>query len=71
MNKEILNQPQVSGKGVHNRTMNKEILKQIPKLPQRSDATFDQLQDLMAVATRLGMYDAADIIQILLTRHNL
>lgn len=51
--------------------MNKEILKQIPKLPQRQDATFDQLQDLMAVANRLGMYDAADIIRILLTRHNL
>ena len=38
-------------------------LHQIPQLPQRQDSTLDQLQDLHAVANRLGMYDAADIVK--------
>ena len=38
-------------------------LKQIPELTQRQDSTVEQLQDLKTVATRLGMYDAADVIQ--------
>jgi hypothetical protein len=41
-------------------------LKQIPKLPQRQDATTDQLQDLRLVANRLGMYDAADYLRTVL-----
>lgn len=32
----------------------------IPELPQRQDSLIDQLEDLVATATRLGMYDAAD-----------
>lgn len=35
-------------------------LDQIPQLPQRQDSLADQLHDLHIVATRLGMYDAAD-----------
>jgi hypothetical protein len=37
--------------------------KVIPKLPQRQDALADQLIDLIFVANRLGMYDAADFIK--------
>ncbi len=44
----------------------KRVLKDIPQLPQRQDATNDQLRDLRAVANRLGMYDAADLIRIML-----
>lgn len=35
---------------------------QIPQQPQRQDSLRDQLRDLHMVATRLGMYDAADFI---------
>jgi len=35
----------------------------IPELPQRQDSTQAQLQDLRAVAERLGMYDAADLLR--------
>jgi hypothetical protein len=35
----------------------------IPQLPQRQDSTTDQLRDLIAVANRLGMYDAAEWIE--------
>lgn len=41
----------------------KEILKQIPELLQRQDSAQDQLRDLWAVANKLGMYDAADVIR--------
>ncbi len=40
----------------------KKVLEGIPTLPQRQDALADQLQDLAAVANRLGMYDAADFL---------
>jgi len=36
---------------------------QLPKqLPQRQDSLSDQLHDLQRVATKLGMYDAADFL---------
>ena len=41
----------------------KELLKQIPQLPQRQDSTQAQLRDLWAVANKLGLYDAADAIR--------
>ena len=44
----------------------KKVLAAIPKLRQRQDATNDQLRDLKMVANRLGMYDAADVIQNIL-----
>lgn len=40
-----------------------EWFNKLPKqLPQRQDSLLDQLHDLQRVATRLGMYDAADYI---------
>ncbi len=44
----------------------KRILRDIPQLPQRQDATNDQLRDLRVVANRLGMYDAADLVRTML-----
>lgn len=43
--------------------MDKKVLQQIPKLVQRQDSTEQQLLDLIPIANRLGMYDAADVIQ--------
>lgn len=40
----------------------REFVPIIPLLPQRQDSLSDQLDDLERVATRLGMYDAADFI---------
>lgn len=37
-------------------------LSDLPKLPQRQDALNTQLDDLRRVASRLGMYDAADAL---------
>ncbi len=31
--------------------------------PQRQDSTLDQMRDLLAVANKLGMYDAVDLIK--------
>lgn len=42
------------------------ILVDIPELPQRQDSLNSQLSDLRAVANRLGMYDAADLLQTIL-----
>jgi hypothetical protein len=42
--------------------LDQEWISQVPKRPQRQDGTSDQLRDLKAVANRLGMYDAADLI---------
>ena len=36
------------------------------QLSQRQDALNDQLRDLRVVANRLGMYDAADYLRIVL-----
>ena len=44
----------------------KEILKTIPQQSQRQDSTASQLEDLIPVANRLGLYDAADAIRRLL-----
>ncbi len=38
-------------------------LDHIPKFEQRQDFVLDQLADLMLVANRLGMFDAADAIR--------
>lgn len=38
-------------------------LNELPVWPQRQDAVIDQLQDLVRVANRLGMYDAADAVR--------
>lgn len=35
----------------------------IPQMTQRQDATNEQLADLLRVANRLGLYDAADVIK--------
>lgn len=35
----------------------------IPRLPQRQDSEQQQLTDLIQVANRLGMYDAADFLK--------
>ena len=40
----------------------KEWMDEIPELGQRQDSTAAQMEDLMKVANRLGMYDAADTI---------
>ena len=45
-----------------------DILRQIPNCPQRQDSTNDQLRDLQCVANILGMYDAADVIRIILEK---
>jgi len=41
----------------------KKLLDEIPDKPQRQDSTQEQLSDLLAVANKLGMYDAADTIK--------
>lgn len=45
-----------------NETLEAE-LKKLQKLPQRQDSTIDQLRDLLPIANRLGMYDAADYMR--------
>ena len=40
----------------------------IPQQPQRQDSTNAQLQDLRDFANRLGLYDAADLLRIMLER---
>jgi len=41
-----------------------EHYEMIPRLPQRQDSQQDQLRDLIQVANRLGMYDAADLLKL-------
>lgn len=41
----------------------KNVLRAIPQMTQRQDSETDQLRDLVAVANRLGMYDAADYLK--------
>lgn len=40
-----------------------EIIKQLPKLPQVQYATNDQLLYLCDIASKLGLYDARDLLQ--------
>ena len=40
-----------------------EVVSKIPCQEQRQDALTDQLRDLIPVANRLGMYDAADFLR--------
>lgn len=44
------------------------LLSMVPQLPQRQDSTSDQLEDMVLVAHKLGMYDAADVIRNLLEK---
>lgn len=37
-----------------------ELLAKIPEMAQRQDSVTEQVQDLLNVATKLGMYDARD-----------
>ena len=39
-----------------------ELVKTLPKIPQREDDSLSQLSDLYHVANHLGMYDAADVV---------
>jgi hypothetical protein len=39
-----------------------DVLKLIPKLPQRQDSLKSQFKDLVLIAIRMGMFDAADTI---------
>ncbi|MCA1066072.1 hypothetical protein QTG56_25720 (plasmid) [Rossellomorea sp. AcN35-11] len=41
----------------------KEEMKKVKDCPQRQDAALDQLIDLYWVSTKLGFYDAGDVIQ--------
>lgn len=40
-----------------------DTLADLPQLAQRQDALDDQIRDLIEVANRLGMYDAADYVR--------
>ena len=44
------------------------LLSMVPELPQRQDSTSEQLEDMVMVANKLGMYDAADVIRNLLEK---
>ena len=41
-----------------------ELLRYIPQGGQRQDSVRDQLNDLLDIANKLGMYDAADLIRL-------
>lgn len=40
-----------------------DYLKSLPTFPQRQDSVSEQLADLIAIANRLGLHDAADSIR--------
>ncbi|MDZ5605322.1 hypothetical protein SJI00_21335 [Pseudomonas sp. RP23018S] len=46
------------------------LLKCLPQQPQRQDSTNAQLADLQAFANRLGLYDAADVIKLIVAANN-
>jgi len=46
----------------------KEEAKKIEQCPQRQDSTFEQLVDLYSVATKLGFYDAGDVIRTIIEK---
>ena len=45
-----------------------QMLDSIPKQQQRQDSVQDQMDDLLQMATRLGMYDAADVIRTIVQK---
>ena len=49
----------------------KEEMEKVKQCPQRQDATLDQLIDLYGVATKLGFYDAGDVIRGLIDKKEL
>lgn len=44
------------------------VIRAIPKQPQRQDGTNEQLRDLIPFAIRLGLYDAADLMKSMVAR---
>lgn len=42
---------------------NLEYIQKIPSMPQSQESAFDQLKELILIANRVGLYDAADWIQ--------
>jgi hypothetical protein len=40
-----------------------DLTRQFAQQPQRQDSLDDQLRDVIALATRAGCYDAADLIR--------
>ncbi len=44
------------------------VLAAIPQQPQRQDSTNDQLRDLRDFANKLGLYDAADLLRVMLEK---
>lgn len=50
--------------------MNQKQLNQLPTWPQRQDSVSDQMTDLKIIANRLGLYDAADAIGLMLPEHD-
>ena len=49
-------------------TLLQKVIAQIPQQPQRQYGTDEQLRYLKAAANKLGLYDAADAIERMLTR---
>lgn len=47
----------------------KRYLKRVPNHPQRQDGTRDQLRDLIVLANKAGLYDAADFVRDLLEKN--
>jgi len=47
--------------------INPDILKAVPQQPQVQCDTQSQLEALIAVANRFGLYDAADVIRKVLS----
>ncbi|KTF59054.1 hypothetical protein AR691_17375 [Bacillus amyloliquefaciens] len=47
----------------------KEEIGKVKQCPQRQDTTLDQLIDLYGVATKLGFYDAGDIIRNIIEKN--
>lgn len=42
-----------------------EEIKKIEQCTQRQDSTMDQLKDLIQVANKLGFYDVADYLKLI------
>lgn len=47
-----------------------KAIKGLPAFEQRQDSTIDQIRDLERVAVKLGMYDAADLMRGMVSRHD-